>query len=383
MKINKIIPLSIPNISGNELTYVKDCLETGWISSAGKYVEIFEEKVKNYVGSKYAIACMNGTSGLHVSQLVLGLNPGDHVITPNITFVATLNSIKYNGASPILVDVNLDDWQMDYDLLEEYLEHNTFFKNGYTYLKKTGKPIKIIMPVHVLGNVGDIDKLIFLAKKYNLKIIEDSAESLGSYHNYKHTGTFGDMGVFSFNGNKILSTGGGGIIVTNNNDLAKKARHLTTQAKISKEEYIHDKIGYNYRMVNILAAVGVAQMEQLTKFLDSKKNMDKFYRNQLSGVGDIEFQKVGDNVKPNCWLFTFRTKRMRNLLEFLNNNGIQSRPFWVPMNQLEMFKNDIYITKSDSSSLIYEQCLSIPSSSGITKIEQLKVVEQIKKFFLK
>tara|TARA_R110000737_G_scaffold352064_1_gene396480 strand:+ start:30908 stop:32041 length:1134 start_codon:yes stop_codon:yes gene_type:complete len=376
-----MIPLSVPLLNGNEWKYVKDCLDTGWISSAGSYVNQFEQMVADFVGAKYGIACMNGTAGLHIAQILAGVESGDHVIAPNITFIATLNAIKYTGASPILIDVNKDDWQMDLNLLADYLKQNTISKNGQLILKETGRLIKAIMPVHVLGNVGNMDQLVEIAKKYNLAILEDSTESLGSYFNGKHTGTFGKFGVFSFNGNKIISTGGGGVIVTDDEELAKKAKHLTTQAKVSALDYIHDEIGYNYRLVNILAAVGVAQMEQFPELLKNKRKMDQFYRTELQGIGDIEFQTVSKDVEANCWLFTFKTSRMRELLTFLNENGVQSRPFWMPMNQLEMFKEDIYVSNSDISSSIYESCISIPSSAGITEDEMKEVVKQIKAFY--
>jgi perosamine synthetase len=376
-----MIPLSVPLLNGNEWKYVKDCLDTGWISSAGSYVNQFEQMVADFVGAKYGIACMNGTAGLHIAQILAEVESGDHVIAPNITFIATLNAIKYTGASPILIDVNKDDWQMDLNLLADYLKQNTISKNGQSILKETGRPIKAIMPVHVLGNVGNMDQLVEIAKKYNLAILEDSTESLGSYFNGKHTGTFGKFGVFSFNGNKIISTGGGGVIVTDDEELAKKAKHLTTQAKVSALDYIHDEIGYNYRLVNILAAVGVAQMEQFPELLKNKRKMDQFYRTELQGIGDIEFQTVSKDVEANCWLFTFKTSRMRELLTFLNENGVQSRPFWMPMNQLEMFKEDIYVSKSDISSSIYDSCISIPSSAGITEEEMKEVVKQIKAFY--
>lgn len=377
-----MIPLSVPLLNGNEWKYVKECLDTGWISSAGSYVNQFEQMVAEYAGAKYGVACMNGTAGLHIAQILAGVEVGDHVIAPNITFIATLNAIKYTGASPILMDVNPDNWQMDLDLLANYLKANTISKNGLTILKETGRPIKAIMPVHVLGNAGDLDRLVAIAKTYNLAILEDSTESLGSFYKGKHIGTFGKFGVFSFNGNKIISTGGGGVIVTDDEELAKKAKHLTTQAKVSAMEYIHDEIGYNYRMVNILAAVGVAQMEQFPDLLKNKRKMDLFYRTELQNIGDIVFQEVSEDVEANCWLFTFKTKHMRGLLTFLNENGVQSRPFWMPMNQLEMFKEDIYVSENDYSSEIYETCISIPSSAGITQEEMEKVVETIKNFYL-
>ncbi len=220
--------------------------------------------------------------------------------------------------------------------------------------------------MHVLGNVGDMDKLLSIALKYNFEVIEDSTESLGSFYKGKHTGRFGKFGVFSFNGNKIISTGGGGMMVTDDEALAKKAKHLTTQAKASPEEYYHDEIGYNYRLVNVLAAIGVAQMEQFPALLANKRKMDAFYRSELAGVGDIAFQQVPDGVETNCWLFTFKTGRMRELLQFLNNNGVQSRPFWVPMH-IPMFSDKIYVTQQNVSEGIYGSCISIPSSGGITQ----------------
>lgn len=382
-----MIPLSVPLLKGNESKYVQDCIETGWISSAGEYVNKFENIIAEYSGAKYGIACMNGTVGLHISLILSDITSEDHVIVPNITFIASLNSIKYTGASPILIDVNEDDWQMDLNLLEKYLQDNTYTENiegkKYTFSSETKKRIKAIMPVHVLGNVGNLDQLLDIANKYYLDIIEDSTEALGSTYKKRHVGTFGKFGVFSFNGNKIISTGGGGVIVTNDERLAKKAKHITTQAKSSAMEYDHDEIGYNYRLVNVLAAIGVAQMENFPNLLENKKKMDLFYRTELKGIGDIEFQKVHADTEANCWLFTFKTKKMRLLLSYLNNNGIMSRPFWKPMNQLDMFKNEIYVSEFDISSSIYETCISIPSSAGITEDEMREVVSKIKEFYKK
>lgn len=380
-----MIPLTIPKIEGNESKYVLDCLTTGWISSAGSYVTQFEEMVAKYAGAKYGVACMNGTVGLHIAQILLGVNAEDHVIAPNITFIATLNAIKYTNAEPILIDVDANTWQMDLDLLEHYLEKNTEIRTTadgtFSFDKNTNKRVRAIMPVHVLGNIGDMERLLQLAKTYQLEIIEDAAEALGSFHNEKHAGTFGKIGVFSFNGNKIISTGGGGVIVTDDEEIAKRAKHLTTQAKTSTMDYIHDEIGYNYRLVNVLAAIGVAQMETFEETLQSKKAMDAFYRKNLEGIGDIEFQKIPKNTNPNGWLFTLSTSKMRELLEYLNKNGVQSRPFWMPMNQLEMFKENKYITKEDISAKVYKNSISIPSSAGITKEQLKEVVRVIKEFY--
>lgn len=380
-----MIPLSVPKIEGNESKYVIDCLNTGWISSAGSYVNQFEDMVAKYAGAKYGVACMNGTVGLHIAQVLLGITKDDHVIAPNITFIATLNAIKYIGAQPILIDVDINNWQMDLDLLEQYLEQNTEFKTTksgtYCFDTTTNKRVRAIMPVHVLGNIGDMDRLLAIAKKYHLDIIEDSTEALGTTFKNKHAGTFGKIGVFSFNGNKIISTGGGGVIVTDDQAIAKKARHLTTQAKISAMDYIHDEIGYNYRLVNVLAAIGVAQMETFNATLQSKASMDRFYRKHLNKIGDIKFQQIPEGTHPNGWLFTFRTSKMRQLLAYLNSNGVQARPFWMPMNQLEMFKKDIYITNANVSATVYDTSISIPSSTGITNKQLQTVVETIKAFY--
>ena len=376
-----MISLTDAVIAGNEWKYVKNCLDTTWISAAGKYVGQFEQMVAEFAGTKYGIACMNGTAGLHLCQEMIGVSQNDYVITPNITFIATLNSIKYTGASPILIDVYPDTWQMDVGLLKRFLEKDTEVRNGECFLKKDNRRIKAIMPVHVLGNMTEMDEILELANTFQLEVVEDSTEALGSSYKGKHAGSFGKFGVFSFNGNKIISTGGGGVIVTNDEALAKRAKHLTTQAKISKVDYIHDEIGYNYRLTNILAAVGVAQMEQLESFITRKKFVNQFYRTELAGVGDIIFQKVNDHIDPNCWLFTLSTAQMRPLLAYLNENGVQCRPFWMPMNQLRMFKDDLYITENNHSGKIYDTCISIPCSSDITDEDLKTVVEKIKLFY--
>jgi perosamine synthetase len=231
------------------------------------------------------------------------------------------------------------------------------------------------MPVHVLGNMCDMDRLLALANKYHITIIEDSTEALGSYYKGKHAGSFGLMGTFSYNGNKIVTTGGGGMIVTDDEVLAKRAKHLTTQAKSDPFEYIHDEIGYNYRLVNVAAAMGVAQMEQLPGFLHRKQEIIAFYKRELSGCGDIKFQEVANDVKPNWWLPTIMTDKQKNLLKILNENKMQSRPFWMPMNQLPMFKENIFYNRNNCADYIYHRCLSIPCSTNITD-EQLKAVSE-------
>lgn len=373
--------LSGPNISGNEWKYVKECLDTGWVSSVGSYVDQFEKMNAEFAGVKYAVATSSGTTALHICLLLNNIGSGDYVIAPNITFIASINSIKYTGAEPILIDVDKDTLQMDLDLLEEFLQNETENKNGSCVYKKDGKTIKAIMPVHVLGNMCDMEKLMQIASKHNLLVIEDSTEAVGSYYKGKHAGTFGLMGTFSFNGNKIITTGGGGMIVTNDEKLAKRAKHLTTQAKSDPFEYIHDEIGYNYRLVNTAAAMGVGQMEQLPSFLKRKKEIIAFYKKELEGVGDITFQKVSDDVNPNWWLPTIMTEKQRAVLDILNKNKMQSRPLWVPMNQLKMFANNLYYNKQDISDFLYKRCLSIPCSTNIMDADLSSVAEKIKELF--
>jgi perosamine synthetase len=380
-----MIPLSVPNINGNEWQYVKDCLDTGWISSAGAYVTKFEQAIQNYTGVKYAIACMNGTAGLQVSLNLAGVTSDDIVIAPNLTFVATLNAITYSGAQIALIDICEDSWQMDIDLLQRWLEKNTMttVENGKPISTEisSGKKIGAIMPVYVLGGFVDVDKLVEISAAYGIPLIEDSTEALGSFKYGKHAGSFGLTGVLSFNGNKIISTGGGGMILTNDKEVANRAKHITTTAKTDPLDYFHDEVGYNYRLVNVLAAIGVAQMENFAVILKRKKEIDALYRHELDGVGDINFQDNDPDSDPNCWLFTFRTKKMRELLNHLNNNKIQSRPFWTPMNNLPMYKDLTYITKKDISNKIFKECISIPSSSNLTIEDQHKVISEIKNFY--
>lgn len=373
------IPLSVPNISGNEWKYIKNCLDTGWVSSVGSYVNQFEKAITEFTGAQYGIACMNGTSAIHISLMLSGVQRNDYVIVPNITFVASCNAIHYTGADPLLIDADKETWQMDLDLLEEFLESKTYGKNGYRYYSADHRRIAGILPVHVLGNMCDMNTLRFISEKYDLFIVEDATEALGSYYKGKHSGTFGKSGTFSFNGNKIITTGGGGMIITDDADLARKAKHLTTQAKTDHFEYVHDEIGYNYRLVNLLAAMGVAQMELLPSFLERKKIIDHMYRSSLESI-DLSFQKITDHVLPNYWLQTIRVNDQKRMISHLLENNIQCRPFWVPMNQLRMFENVPYITKSDISNELYNNCISIPSSTNLTDDQVERVIDVISHF---
>jgi perosamine synthetase len=376
-----MIPLSVPNLSGNEWKYVKDCLDTNWVSSVGSYVNKMEEVSASFSGVEKAIATSNGTSALHISLLLAGVQQGDLIVLPNITFVAPANVIKYLGADAVLIDVYKDTWQLDVDLLQQFLENDCAVKDNACYHTATGKKVSAIVPVHVLGNMVNMDALMPLAAKHSIPVVEDATESLGSTYKGKPAGSFGLFGCLSYNGNKIITTGGGGMILTNDVALAKKAKHLTTQAKTEGLEYYHDEVGYNYRMVNILAAMGVAQMEQLPDFVKRKKQISKLYNDGFKGINGFAPQAITNHVDPNCWLYTAVFNNSKQLLKYLDDNGIQTRPFWVPMNQLPAFANDIYYHKNDVAGNVYSTCLSLPCSSNITDEEIETVIEKIKSFY--
>ncbi|MEO1448889.1 MAG: LegC family aminotransferase, partial [Bacteroidota bacterium] len=302
-----MIPLSEPSLDGQSWRYVKDCLETGWVSSAGPFISKFEQQVAAYTGARHAIATINGTAALHISLLVAEVKPGDLVLTSNLTFVASVNAIRYVGADPVLVDVDEATWQLDLDLLERFLSESCQLRDNTCYHMESGRRVAAIMPVHVLGNMGDMHRLQQLADQYKLPIVEDAAEAMGSRFKGQHAGTFGNLGCLSFNGNKVITTGGGGMILTDDDELARRARHLTTQAKTQPEEYFHDEVGYNYRMPNLLAAVGLAQMEQIGRILRIKRYLAHRYQKLLTAAHPkVRFQQVLPEVTPNNWLQTVR-----------------------------------------------------------------------------
>lgn len=375
-----MIPLSVPNISGNELKYVKKCLESGWISTAGQYVKEFEESFSTEVGVAESVSTMNGTAALHLSLTQI-VKQNSVILMPNITFVATANAISYTGAEPIFIDAEEEGWQMDLDILEQFLEEDCIQEGKKVFHKKTNKLVAGIMIVHVQGNVCDISRLLQIVEKYNLPLIEDAAEALGSKYKNQHAGTFGDFGCYSFNGNKIISTGGGGMVVARSSDDLSKLRHLATTAKTDPLRYYHDEVGYNYRLVNILSAIGLAQLEQLDKFVKRKQEISEIYKNELKDIKDISFQKISKDVESNQWLFTIRTSRMNDLLFYLNDNGVMSRPFWAPMNKLPMYKDRLFITRNNISNKLHESALSLPCSTNITNNELEIVVKSIRKFF--
>jgi len=360
----EFIPLHEPRFIGNEKKYLNDCIDSTFVSSVGKYVDTFEKEFAKTVGSKYAIATVNGTAALHISLLLADVKKDDEVITQPLTFIATCNTISYIGAKPIFVDVDLDTMGLSPESLKIFLEENCEIQDSKCINKTTGKTIKACVPMHTFGHPCKIDEIKDICYKWSIALVEDAAESLGSYYKNMHTGTFGKVGAFSFNGNKIITSGGGGVIVTDDEVLAKRAKHITTTAKISHPfEYVHDEIGYNYRLPNLNAALLVAQLEQLDKFLDSKTELASLYEEFFKSQ-DIEFIKQPQNSKSNYWLqaVLLKDKKQRNeFLDFTNKNGVMSRPIWKLMNELEMFK-DCQKTDLKNAKYLEERVVNIPSS---------------------
>ena len=340
-KTESFIPLHEPRFIGNEKKYLNECVDSTFVSSVGKFVDRFEVEIAKYTGAKYAVATSNGTSALHVSLIISGVKSGDEVITQPLTFIATCNAISYCNAKPIFIDVDKDTMGMSPTALEIFLNENALVKNQQCINKSTENVIKACLPMHTYGHPCRIKEIRKICKKWCLVLIEDSAESLGSLYNDQHVGTFGELGVVSFNGNKIITSGGGGCILTNDEELAKKAKHLTTTAKEPhKWEYSHDMVGYNYRMPNLNAALIVAQLEQLDTFLKSKRLLAKSYENFFES-SNINFVSEPENSKSNYWLnsITLNNIQERNIfLDETNSQGIMTRPIWKLMNKLPMFK---------------------------------------------
>ena len=360
----EFIPLHEPRFIGNEKKYLNDCIDSTFVSSVGKYVDTFEKEFARTVGSKYAIATVNGTAALHISLLLADVKKDDEVITQPLTFIATCNAISYIGAKPIFVDVDLDTMGMSPESLKNFLEENCEIKENKCINKTTGKIIKACVPMHTFGHPCRIEKIKNICDSWYITLVEDAAESLGSYHKKKHTGTFGTFGAFSFNGNKIITSGGGGVIVTDDEALAKRAKHITTTSKIPHPyEYVHDEIGYNYRLPNINAALLVAQLEQLERFLVSKRELATKYKEFFSNL-DINFIEEPKDSKSNYWLQAILLSDVNQRNEFLevsNKNGVMTRPIWRLMNELEMFKD---CRKDDLKNAKYleERVVNIPSS---------------------
>ena len=382
-----MIPLSVPSLKGNEWKYVKECLDTEWVSTAGKYVNLFEEKVKEFTKSEFAIACVNGTEAIHISLLLCGVEAGDEVIVPTLTFIAPINAVKYANAEPVFMDSD-DFYNIDIEKTIEFIKNETTFKNGYTYNDKSGKRISAMIPVHIFGNAVMLDALIPLCKERNIAVIEDATESLGTIYtagNYKgkFTGTIGDTGCFSFNGNKIITTGGGGMIVTNDAGKAEKAKYLTTQAKDDEVRYVHHEIGYNYRLPNVLAAIGVAQMEVLPDYIVTKKKNYTKYSKDINNIEGLKINPSPEYADNNLWMYAMRIDKdiygmdREQVMAMLSQNGIQSRPVWYLNHEQNPYKNN-FSYKIENAHKLLEETLNIPCSVNLTD-EQIDTVINVLK----
>jgi len=358
------IPLHEPKFIGNEKKYLNECIDSTFVSSVGKFVDKFEKDFASYVGSKYAIATVNGTAALHISLLLAGVKDDDEVITQPLTFIATCNAISYCKAKPIFIDVDIDTMGMSPTSLKEFLEKNCEIIDDKCINKTTKKVIKACVPMHTFGHPCKIDEIKNICEKWKISLVEDAAESLGSYYKGKHTGTFGKISAFSFNGNKIITSGGGGVIVTDDEALAKRAKHITTTAKIPHSyEYVHDEVGYNYRLPNLNAALLVAQMENLDKFLSSKKDLATIYKEYFSSI-NIDFVEEPNDCISNYWLQAIKleNKKQRDeFLEFSNKNKVMTRPIWKLCSELEMFEK-CQKDELKNAKYLEERVVNIPSS---------------------
>lgn len=365
----KFIPLHAPVFPGNEKKYVDNCIDSTFVSSVGEYVNKFEEMICAYTKAKYAIATTNGTSALHMALMLVGVERDTEVLSQALTFVATANAISYLGANPVFIDSANDNLGMCPKSLEEFLNTHAEIIGEYSINKNTKKRISACVPMHVFGHPVDILEIQKICKKYKIPLVEDAAESLGSFYHGEHTGLKGDVGILSFNGNKIVTCGGGGMIITNNELLAKRAKHLTTTAKQPhKWEFFHDEVGYNYRLPNLNAALACAQMESLPAFVDNKRKTASEYRNYFS-KSNILFIDEPKNSESNFWLnaIQFSSKIERDeFLEFSNNNGVMTRPIWRLMTELPAFANNFKMPMKNAEHYV-ETVLNLPSSVRISK----------------
>lgn len=384
-----MIPLSVPNLSGNEWHLIKQCLDSNWVSSSGKFVEDFENAICGYTKAKYAVACVNGTSGLFIALKLSGVDANNEVIVPTLTFIAPVNCVKYLGAEPVFMDCD-DYLNLDTDKLSEFCHKECRVTNEGLRNRFSGRIIKAILPVHVFGNPCNMKQIMKIARKYRLKVIEDATESLGAYYikgayKNKFTGTIGDFGVYSFNGNKIITTGGGGMLVTNDKNLSRKARYLTEQAKDDHIRSIHNEIGYNFRLSSLQAALGLAQLRRLNSFIKIKKMNYELYKSELMEVGGIEVMGVPENTQPNYWFYSLLVDKKEygmdreELMGKLLQMGIQTRPIWYLSHLQRPYRNNQGY-KIEKAFRFWKNILNLPCSSNLEESQVKKVSAAIQKF---
>ena len=383
----KFIPLSVPNLKGNERKYVSHAVETEWVSTGGPYVNEFEEKIAEYVHAKGAVSCQNGTSGIHTALLVAGVTKEDAVIVPALTFIAAVNPVKYIGAYPVFMDCD-DSLCVDPQKVKEYCEQECEFLDNKLYDKKSGKQVKALIVVHVFGNMADMEALLGIAEKYNLILIEDATEAIGTYYTEgtlkgKYAGTIGDIGVYSFNGNKIITTGGGGMIVSDKEEYLKHAKHLTTQAKSDELYYTHDEIGYNYRMTNLQAALGLAQLEQLEDFIKRKKENYLHYERLIGNIEGLRILPFREGIRSNHWFYALycdgETYDRDRMIAYLAENKIQSRPIWGLIHQQKPYEGS-YAYKIEKAADYWRHVVNIPCSTSLTSEDVEHVAASIRRY---
>lgn len=384
-----MINLSVPNLSMDILDNLKECLESGWVSTGGRFIPEFETKVKNYMKTKFAAGVQSGTAGLHMSLQVLGVQRDEEVFVPTLTFIAAVNPTTYLGASPIFIDCD-DSLCMDPIKLEKFCSEECDFKEGVLVNKKTNKKIRALVIVHVFGNMADMEKIMDIAKKYNLRVLEDATEALGTYYTEgrykgKYAGTIGDIGVLSFNANKIITTGGGGMVVGDNEELVEKVRFLSSQAKKDTLYFIHDEIGYNYRMLNLQAALGTSQIDQLESFIETKIKNYKIYKEELEKIEGLEILPFVEGIRANHWFYSLKIDKEKygigrdELLQKLVDAGIQTRPIWGLIHQQKPYA-DCQSYEIEKALYYYDRILNLPCSSNLTEEEVYQVIEKIKEF---
>lgn len=358
-------PLAVPVFVGNEKKYLTECIDSTFVSSVGKFVDRFEEMVAEYTGAKRAVVCVNGTNALHIAMMLAGVERGDEVLTQALTFIATCNAISYIGAHPVFIDVDKETMGLSPVALRNWLEANAEVKNGVCYNKRTGHRVKACVPMHTFGHPCKIEDIAAVCQEYHLELVEDAAESIGSFYKGRHTGTFGKIGALSFNGNKTITTGGGGMLLFNDEELGKLAKHITTQAKVPHRwEFVHDHIGYNYRMPNINAALGCAQMEHLEEYVLNKRETAQRYKEFFQNEAEVEFFTEPENCRSNYWLNVVILKDKEAQLHFLqetNDNGVMTRPIWELMNRLPMFEHCQH-DSLENTIWFADRVVNIPSS---------------------
>jgi len=370
---DKSVALHEPNFSGNEWAYVKECIDTGWVSSVGKYVDRFEDELAQFTGVKRAIAVVNGTAAIQVCLRLVGVEQNDEVLIPTLTFIATANAVTYCGAVPHFVDSDMATLGIDPAKLDAYLKEIAEMRPAGCFNKKTGRRIKAVIPMHTFGHSVDLDPLVEICGRYSLELVEDAAESLGSFYKGKHTGNLGRVSALSFNGNKIMTTGGGGAILTNDESLGKLAKHLTTTAKVPhKWAFVHDQVGYNYRLPNINAALGCAQLEQMPGFIEKKRALAGKYQKAFDGFDGISFFTEPEFSQSNYWLNVLllddAVKDFRDdLLSETNSNGIMTRPAWTLMHELDIYMANPKMPDLSVAENIEKRLVNIPSSARLAE----------------